>query len=129
MVRRETDEETNDLQDMSDASERKETRKWAVEKPKLDNARNLSDTNLIDPDDEEFKDIMKNARRKLEVPMPAATPAKFNLGSTGRPVAVRKIVRPNTLALLRPTNLQGSAWKDLFTSIMKIILQEKERIY
>ena len=29
---------------------------------------------FIDLDDEELKDIMKNARRKLEVPMPAAMP-------------------------------------------------------
>ena len=31
----------------------------------------------IDPDDEKFKDIMKNARRKLEIPMPAAMPCKL----------------------------------------------------
>ena len=32
---------------------------------------------FIDPDDGEFKDIMKSARRKLEVPMPAAMPCKL----------------------------------------------------
>ena len=32
---------------------------------------------IIDPDDEEFKDTMKNALRKLEVPMPAAMPCKL----------------------------------------------------
>ena len=32
---------------------------------------------LIDPNDEEFKDIMKNARGKWEVPMPAAIPCKI----------------------------------------------------
>ena len=32
---------------------------------------------FIDLDDEEFKNIMKNARRKLEIPMPAAMPCKF----------------------------------------------------
>ena len=31
---------------------------------------------FIDPADEEFKDIMKNARSKLEVPMLAAMPCK-----------------------------------------------------
>ena len=74
MVREETDEETNDLKTdnvwpdmwkhMSDAPKRKEKQKWAVEKPKLDNARRLRGLYFIDPDDEEFKDIMKNARRK-----------------------------------------------------------------
>ena len=59
-------------QDLSDASKRNEKQKWAIEKPKLDNARRLGGIYIIDPDDEEFKDIMKNSRRKLEVPMPAA---------------------------------------------------------
>ena len=61
---------------MSDASKRKEKQKWSIEKRKLDNARRLRGTYFIDPDDEEFKDIMKNAHRKLEIPMPAAMPCK-----------------------------------------------------
>ena len=32
---------------------------------------------FIDPDDEEIKDIMNNARGKLEVPLPAAMPCKL----------------------------------------------------
>ena len=32
---------------------------------------------LIDPADAEFKETIKNARRKLEVPMPAAMPCKI----------------------------------------------------
>ena len=62
---------------MSDASKRKEKQKWTIEKPKLDNARRLRGIYFVDPDDEEFKHIMKNARRKLEVPMPAAMPCKL----------------------------------------------------
>ena len=50
---------------MSDASKRKENQKWTIEKPKLDNARNLRGIYFIDPEDEEFKDIMKKARGKL----------------------------------------------------------------
>ena len=53
-------------------SKRKEKQKWAIEKPKLDNARRLRGIYFIDPEDEEFKRTMKNARRKLEIPMPAA---------------------------------------------------------
>ena len=67
----------NIWKDMSDASKRKEKQKWAIEKPKLDNARKFRGMYLIDLDDGEFKDIMKNARRKLEVPMPAAMPCKL----------------------------------------------------
>ena len=40
---------------MSDASKRKEKRKWAIEKPTLDNARKLHSIYFIDPADEEFK--------------------------------------------------------------------------
>ena len=54
----------------------KKSKKWAIEKLKLDNARRLRGIYFIDPDDEEFKDTMKNARRKWEVPMPAAMPCK-----------------------------------------------------
>ena len=61
---------------MSDATKRKEKQKWAIEKPKLDSARKLRGIYFIDLDYGEFKDIMKNARRKLEVPMPAAMPCK-----------------------------------------------------
>ena len=63
--------------DMSDASKRKEKQKCAIEKPKLGNARKLRGIYLIEPDDEEFNDIMKNASRKLEVPMPAAMSCKL----------------------------------------------------
>ena len=48
-----------------------------MKKPKLDNGRRLRCTYFIDPGDEEFKEIMKNARRKLEIPMPAAMPCKL----------------------------------------------------
>ena len=63
--------------DMSDASKRKEKQKWAIEKPRLHKARKLRGIYFFDQADEEFKDIMKNARRKLEVPMPAAMPCKI----------------------------------------------------
>ena len=64
--------------DMSEASTRREKQKWAIEieKPKLDSARKLRGIYFSHPDDQEFKGIMKNARRKLEVPMPVAMPCK-----------------------------------------------------
>ena len=62
---------------MSDASKRKEKQKWAIEKPKLDNARRLRGIYFIDPEDEAFQDIVKRARRKLVIPMPAAMPCKL----------------------------------------------------
>ena len=62
---------------MTDVSKRKEKQKWAIEKPTLDNVRGLPDIYFIDLDDEESKDIMKNARRKSDIPMPAAMPCKL----------------------------------------------------
>ena len=67
---------------MADASKRKGKQKWAIGKAKLDNARSLRGTYFIDPKDEEFKDIMKNARRKLEIPTPAAMPCKTSINSS-----------------------------------------------
>ena len=59
---------------MSDAAKSKAKQKWAIEKPKLDNARRLRCIFFIEPDDEEFRHTLKNARRKLEIPLPAALP-------------------------------------------------------
>ena len=44
---------------VSDASKRKEKQTWAIEKQTLDNARRLRGIFFIEPDDEEFKRIMK----------------------------------------------------------------------
>ena len=54
----------------------KEKQKWSNEKSKLDNARKLRGIYLIDPEDKEFMEIIKNARRKLETPMAPALPCK-----------------------------------------------------
>ena len=43
----------------------------------------LSRNQLI-PEDEEFEEIMENASRKLEIPMPAAVPCKISLCQSSR---------------------------------------------
>ena len=74
--------------------------------PKSINARRLRGIFFIEPDDEEFKRVMKNARRKLEIPMPAAMPCRLPLkSSTGKLAAKLDNTRRNILVLLRPTNL------------------------
>ena len=50
--------------------------KWAIEKPKLDNAGRLRGIYFIDPEDKEFKETMRNARRNLETSMAPAMPCK-----------------------------------------------------
>ena len=54
----------------------KEKHKWSNEKPKLDKARRLRGIYFIDPEDEEVKETIKNARKKLETPMAPAMPYK-----------------------------------------------------
>ena len=67
-------------QHMSDAAKSKAKQKWAIDKLKLDDAGQLRGIFIIEPDDEEFKHTMENARRKLEIPMPAAMPCKLPRG-------------------------------------------------
>ena len=47
------------------AAQNREKQEWAKEKPKLDDAIKLRGIYLIDPDDREHKEFLKNARRKL----------------------------------------------------------------
>ena len=54
----------------------KEKRKWSHEKLHLDNARKLRGIYFIDPEDKEFKETIKNARKKLETPVAPAMPCK-----------------------------------------------------
>ena len=54
----------------------KERQKGSIEKPKLDNARKLRGIYFIDPEDKEFKETIKDARKKLETPMAPAMPCK-----------------------------------------------------
>ena len=68
---------------MSDVAKKKAKQKWAIEKPQLDNARELRGIFFIEPNDEEFKLPIKAARRKLEVAMPAAMPCKIPMKSSG----------------------------------------------
>ena len=68
---------------MSDAAKKKAKQRWAIEKPKLDNARQLRGMFFIEPNDEEFKLTMIAARRKLEILMPAAMLSKTPINSGG----------------------------------------------
>ena len=66
---------------------------------------------------EKFKEIMNDARRKLEVPMPAAMPCR-----------TRREEYSETCSVLDKckTKYAYSVWKELHTKIMKIILQGGE---
>ena len=55
----------------------KEKQKWSEEKIHLDNARKLRGIYFIDPEDTEFKETIKNARKKLETSVAPAMPCKI----------------------------------------------------
>ena len=63
----------------------KQKQKWSDEKLHLENARRLPGSIFIDPEDTEFKETIKNARKKLETSVAPAMPCKItkNSGSGG----------------------------------------------
>ena len=67
----------------------KEKQKWSHEKFHFDTARKLRGIYSIDPEDKEFKEPIKNARKKLETSVAPAMPCKIsksnkNCGSGGK---------------------------------------------
>ena len=48
---------------MSKNAKLREKQKWAIEKPKLDDARRLRGIYFIDPEDKEYKETIRNARK------------------------------------------------------------------
>ena len=61
----------------------KENQKWSEEKIHLENALKLRGMYFIDPEDTEFKETIKNARKKLETSVALAMPCQIskNCGS------------------------------------------------
>ena len=55
----------------------REKQKWSHEKLHFDNARKLRGLYFIDLEDKEFKETIKNARKKLVTSMALAMPAKL----------------------------------------------------
>ena len=90
---------------MGDAARSKAKQQWVIEKSKLDNARQERGIFFIEPTDENLKHTMKNARRKLDLPMPAAMPFKIPIQNSGETHRNIGKTRPNMLVLSMPTNL------------------------
>ena len=108
----------------------REKHKWAIEKPKLDNARRLRGIYFIDPEDKEFKETIKNARRNWKhqwLQLCLARHARKT--SMGRPVARLMISSLNLRVSWKPVNPQECVWKNLYQNIMRTILQEKGTIH
>ena len=107
----------------------KEKQKWSHEKLHLDNARKLRGIYFIDPEDKEFKETIKNARKKLETQWPLLCPAKLL-----RAIRIVGVVHPvkskqNLRVFWTPVNLQDCVWENLYRIIMKTTLQEKDTLH
>ena len=76
---------------------------------------------FIDPEDTEFKETIKNARKKLETSVAPAMPCKImkNCGSGAS----------NLRVFWKLMNPQECVWEIRYHIIMKTILQEKVRIH
>ena len=62
----------------------KEKQKWSNEKLHFENVRKLRGIYFIDPEDKEFKETIKNARKKLETSVAPAMPCKNLKKNCGR---------------------------------------------
>ena len=105
----------------------KEKQKWSEEKLHLENARKLQGIYFIDPKDKEFKETIKNARKKLETSVAPAMLFKNilkNCGS-GHPTKLKQNLR----VFWKLMNLQDCVWEIRYRIIMKTILEEKETIH
>ena len=103
----------------------KEKQKWAEEKLHLENDGKLRGIYFIDPEDTEFKETIKNARKKLETSVAPAMPCKImkkNFGSGASNTT-------NLRVFWKLMNLRECVWEIRYRIIIKTILQEKERIH
>ena len=79
--------------------------KWSMEKPKLDDARRLRGIYFIDPEDKEFIETIRNARKKLETPKaPLCLARHARKGRMERPVARQMISSQNLHVSWKPVN-------------------------
>ena len=99
-------------------------------KNKLETARRLPGICFIDSESKEFKETIKNARKKLETPMAPAMPCKTSKKSKhGETVAKPMRSNQNFRVFWKPVNPQDCEGKNLYLITMRTISQEKETIH
>ena len=81
--------------DMSEAAQRKEKQKWAIEKPQLENARRSRGIYLIDPADAEVKETIE---KSWKFRCQQQFLVRSGKERTGRPVAILILAGQNTHA-------------------------------
>ena len=104
----------------------KEKQKWSNEKFHLENARKLRGIYFIDPEDTEFKETIKNARKKLETSVAPAMPCKImQIVGVVHPTKLRQNLR----VFWKLMNLRDCVWEIQYRIITKTKLQEKVKIH
>ena len=103
----------------------KEKQKWSNEKLHLDNARKLRWIYFIDPEDKEFKETIKNARKNLETPVAPAMLCKIMKKGVLHPTKSKQNLR----VFWKPVNPRYFVWDIRCRLITKTILQEEETIH
>ena len=104
----------------------KEKQKWSEERIHLENARKFRGIYVIDPEDTEFKETIKNARKKLETSVAPAMPCKIaKIWGVVHPTKFRRNLR----VFWKLMNPQECVWEIRYRIIMKTILQEKVKIH
>ena len=105
-------------------AELKERQKWSNEKPKLDNARKLRGIYFIDPEDKEFKETFKNARKKLETSVAPAMPC--NASKKGKHGATRgksNEIKSKLACILEASESTRLRMEESLPNTMRTILQ------
>ena len=108
----------------------KEKQKWSNEKPKLNNARRWRGIYFIDPEDKEFKETIRNARKNWKHQwLPPCLARHARKARMGRPVARLMISNQNLRVSWRPVNPRECVWKNLYQITMRTISQERVTIH
>ena len=91
----------------------KEKQKWSEERIHFENARKLRGICFIDPEDTEFKETIKNVRKKLETSVAPAMPCKIaKILGVVHPTKFRQNLR----VFWKPMNPQECFWEIRYAS-------------
>ena len=79
---------------------------------------------FIDPEDKEFKETIKNARKKLETSVAPAMPCKIMKKNCGSGASNK--IKTKLACILEADDLQECVWENLYRIIMKTIAGKGE---
>ena len=114
---------------MSRKSKMKEKQNWASEKPKHENARRLTGIYFIEPEDNEFKEIIKNPRKSWTSQPFLQCLVKGPIEGTEQPVARMMITSQKMRVSWKQRNPSGCVCVDLHPKFTKTTLQGKRVIH